>query len=178
MSRLKHYDRLGTVRFMTFSCYKRQNLLHTPESKTIVVHSIESVRRDYSLSILAYVVMPNHVHLVVLPEPGTLLGALVGHIKRRSSLKLTSSWKSLGDETLRSAVLPASRKESYALWQPRCYDHNCRTPETVREKIVYCHNNPVRANLVDSPTDWEWSSARWYAGDLSGRVRITDEELS
>jgi len=52
--------------------------------------------------------------------------------------------------------------EKYALWQRRCYDHNCRTPETVVEKINYCHYNPVVRGLVNSPGEWIWSGYNWY----------------
>jgi putative transposase len=51
------------------------------------------------------------------------------------------------------------------LWQRRCYDHNCRTPEVVRQKIEYCHRNPVRRGLVDHPSEWRWSSYNWYHGE-------------
>ena len=50
------------------------------------------------------------------------------------------------------------------LWQRRCYDRNCRTPESTREKIEYCHANPVRKGLVSHPWQWQWSSYNWYEG--------------
>jgi putative transposase len=43
-------------------------------------------------------------------------------------------------------------------WQKRCYDHNCRTNETVLENIKYCHKNPVTRGLVKDPGDWQWSA--------------------
>ena len=43
-------------------------------------------------------------------------------------------------------------------WDKRCYDHNCRSPQTVVEKIRYCHNNPVTRGLVSDPAEWKWSS--------------------
>lgn len=49
-------------------------------------------------------------------------------------------------------------------WQRRRYDHNCRTAESVREKIRYCHNNPVQRGLVAEPSEWLWSSYNWYRG--------------
>jgi hypothetical protein len=51
-----------------------------------------------------------------------------------------------------------------AFWQIRCYDHDCRTSEIVREKIEYCHKNPVVRGLVNDPAEWQWSSYNWYAG--------------
>jgi REP element-mobilizing transposase RayT len=57
-----------------------------------------------------------------------------------------------------------SGQQRRAFWQPRCYDHNCRTRDTVLERINYCHNNPVARGLVDEPGQWRWSSYNWYAG--------------
>ena len=53
-----------------------------------------------------------------------------------------------------------------AFWQAQCYDHNCRTFETVKEKIMYCHKNPVARGLVTDPGDWIWSSYNWYEGQV------------
>ena len=58
-----------------------------------------------------------------------------------------------------------------------CYDHNCRTLETVLEKINYCHNNPVRAGLVGDPGDWKWSSYGWYQGDIDVPIIMDKIEI-
>ena len=63
-----------------------------------------------------------------------------------------------------------NRVERYVIWQRRCYDHNCRSEESIWEIINYCHNNPVMRGLVDSPEKWEWSSYRHYH-DL-GNIKI------
>jgi len=54
--------------------------------------------------------------------------------------------------------------ERWAFWQPRCYDHNCRSREKVLEKINYCHNNPIKRGLAAEPGLWRWSSYNWYVG--------------
>jgi hypothetical protein len=56
--------------------------------------------------------------------------------------------------------------------QRRCYDNNCRTSERVREKIEYCHNNPVVRKLVSAPGQWQWSSYNWYIGKRDVPIRI------
>ncbi|MCB2231146.1 hypothetical protein KQH82_10565 [bacterium] len=55
-------------------------------------------------------------------------------------------------------------RERWAFWQPRCYEQKCRTPQTVLEKIRYCHLNPVKRGLVKEPGAWRWSSYNWYEG--------------
>lgn len=61
-------------------------------------------------------------------------------------------------------------------WERRCYDHNCRSVETTKEKINYCHNNPVRRGLVTEPGEYVWSSYNWYQGKRDVPLEI-DEVL-
>jgi putative transposase len=101
--------------------------------------------------------MPEHVHLVLLPPWGLKLGEAIGHFKSWSSRRI------LNDPEFKAAVQYRNDGRR-ALWQRRCYDHNCRTFEAVRQKIEYCHKNPVTRGLVDHPSEWPWSSYNWYRG--------------
>jgi len=153
-TRLRHYDNLGTARFVTFSCYRRHPYFADEICIRALMDQIRTLREDHAVQLLGYVVMADHVHLVLFPPNGLKLGRLIGQMKGRSARVITS----LSSNLVRRA------DGRPAVWQRRCYDHNCRKAETVREKIVYCHNNPVRRGLVSSPDEWRWSSYRWYQG--------------
>jgi putative transposase len=99
--------------------------------------------------------MPEHVHLVLLPPDGLGLGDAMGRFKSWTARQI------LNDPEFRGIVLQRN-DGSPALWQRRCYDHNCRTPEATNQKVEYCHYNPVRRGLVDHPSKWPWSSYNWY----------------
>lgn len=101
--------------------------------------------------------MPEHVHLVLHPPLGLELGRVIGQMKARSAHRIIQSCGT-GRVVLKRA------NGTHGVWQRRCYDYNCRTTDEVREKIEYCHKNPVRRGLVVSMSDWPWSSYRWYAG--------------
>ncbi len=141
------------------------------------LEELESSRRAHCYSILGYVVMPNHVHLVLYPSGDLVLGPVLGQIKAHSAFRIISAWKIQKSRLLEHLKVTGQRKSQYAFWQPRGYDHNCRTAEFVREKIVYCHMNPVKAGLVSDPEGWPWSSCRWYHGDKRGIVQIDEIEL-
>jgi len=173
MAHLQHYDKTGTARFVTFSCTGRQSLLISRSQIATVLQEIEAARHRYRFELLGYVIMPNHVHMVLHPSENTRIGAVIGDIKKRSGYRIIAQWKADGGAMLGRLPSFTRPKPKLALWQPKCYDHNCRTRESVRDKIIYCHNNPVQAGLVDEPGDWEWSSYRWYEGVKSGIVRIT-----
>ncbi len=167
MPQLRHFDNLGTARFITFSCYRRRKYLSDEANVLILFDQLSTLRSKYSIKILGYVVMPDHVHLVLLPPDGLKLGVLIGQLKGRSARAIIGL---RNDISLRSNGQPA-------VWQRRCYDHNCRTQEIVIEKIRYCHTNPVKSGLVRVPGDWPWSSFRWYNGDRSRLLEIDEIEL-
>ena len=167
MPRLRHYDNLGTARFVTFSCFRRHPYFEDDAMVMEFLKHVNGLRTECGIRILGYVVMPEHVHLVLHPPDGLELGIVIGQMKGRSARALML----LSDTALyRSEGKPA-------VWQRRCYDHNCRTVETVREKIRYCHNNPVQRGLVSTPLDWQWSSCRWYEGYRNVPIAMDAYEL-
>jgi len=156
MTRLRHFDNWGTARFVTFSCYYRLPGLNQPSAKEIVIEELDRARDKHGFQILAYVLMPEHVHLVLYPPNDMELGLVIGEIKSRSAKRFFSS--NVVSESVQQNV-------KRVFWHKRCYDHNCRTLETVWEKIHYCHNNPVKRCHVSDPSEWYWSSYNCYQGE-------------
>jgi putative transposase len=151
MPKLRHYDNLGTARFVTFSTYRRGEYLVEPEAPELLIRYLKDARVKHAIKFLGYVIMPDHIHLVLLPPDGTKLGLVVAEIKSRTAREYF-------------AIFGSGLDGPRVFWQKRCYDHNCRTIDTVREKIVYCHANPVKRGLVQDPADYPWSSYNWYDG--------------
>ncbi|HZQ68073.1 MAG TPA: transposase [Terriglobales bacterium] len=136
-------------------CYHRQRLFSTPESCRTFESALERVRRRFRLQVYGYVVMPEHVHLLLSePEQDTLAVAL-------KSLKQGVSRHLIGDAA--------------HFWQKRYYDFNIRSDSQFVEKLRYIHRNPVKAGLYERPEGWEWSSFRHYASSCEGRVQIESE---
>jgi putative transposase len=169
MPKLRHYDKFNTARFITMSCYQRYRLFNHPRLYETFLRHLESFRIENEISVLGYVVMPNHVHLVLYPHSELKMGIAIGKLKSRYAYEIISGWKIENKKVHEKLRVMRGSKVSYAFWQLRCYDHNCRSPEIVREKIHYCHNNPVRAGLVKDPEEWRWSSYNCY---LSNREEI------
>jgi putative transposase len=161
MPKLRHYDHLNTARFVTFSCYKRMPLLTSDPVIQTVVDQLAAVRTRHLFRLLGYVIMPEHVHLVIHPRLDSKLGLVIAEFKSRSAAQIIATRQLVLPEVCR---IVRSGKSRYAFWQSRCYDHNCRTPAAVEEKINYCHNNPVKRGLVAQPGEWRWSSYGWYYG--------------
>lgn len=164
MPKLKHYDDEGTARFITICCYRRMDYLADPIAAESLIAELDSMRHKYSIKILAYVIMPNHAHLVLLPPDKVKLGIVIGETKSRMAREYF-------------AKIDTANRGEHVFWQKRCYDHNCRNIESIKEKITYCHNNPVRRGLVESAADYRWSSYNWYLGARDVPLRIDEIEI-
>ena len=161
--RLKHYDHDGRARFVTFVIHRRIPILTNTAFRRYVVECVDRVRVNFNLRLIGYVIMPEHVHLVVIPPVELLLGPVIGEIKRTSARLIH---KQLANQKIIDKfMVERNGKRQFVLWQRRCFDHNCRTDETVWKSVAYCHHNPVTRRLVVDPGDWPWSSYRWYQGD-------------
>ncbi|MGB6743189.1 MAG: transposase [Terracidiphilus sp.] len=147
---LVRYQQSGNFHFITFSCYHRLAYLGRAELRDLFELSLERMRRKYRFVVAGYVVMPEHVHLLVSePKISTLDRAI-------QSLKLSVT----------------QQQEKRPFWLTRYYDFNVFTAEKTTEKLRYMHRNPVVRGLVEKPEDWKWSSFRHYATGLEGTVEI------
>src|SRR5437588_4240018 len=161
---LVRFQQSGQSHFVTFCCYHRRRLFTTDASRRIFESALERVRRSFKLQVYGYVVMPEHVHLLLSePQRDTLADAL-------KSLKQGVARRLMGNLPLKPKPGLSGAPEHF--WQKRYYDFNIRDYPQFVEKLRYIHRNPVKAGLCERPEDWEWSSFRHYAiGCEGGRDR-------
>ena len=122
----------------------------------LVVSSIFYAEQELKLyELRAFVVMPNHVHLLAQPlaEPRRFLQVLKGYTARQANLLLNRTGE--------------------PFWQRESYDHYVRNAEEERRIARYIENNPVKAGLAASPEEYPWSSANpeWKAETNLGSAR-------
>lgn len=123
--------------------------------------------------------MPEHVHLIVLPEnPSARVADLLFAIKRPVSYRIKQDLVDAKDPLLEKLTIrERPGKSAFRFWQEGPgYDRNILDRPTLEKMIDYVHLNPVRRGLVDHPRDWKWSSWRQYVGEVdesdSGLPRI------
>jgi len=148
---LIRYHHTGHFHFVTFSCFHRQPFLATPSSRDLFERSLETMRVRYDFVVAGYVLMPEHVHLL-LSEP------------KKAALS-----KAL--QALKLSVAVQSTQRPF--WQARYYDFNVFASDKRVEKLRYMHRNPVKRGLVSEPAEWAWSSFRHYA---TGEQRAVEVE--
>jgi len=132
MARLVRYQQCGCFHFVTLSCYRRQPLLDTATAYRTFEQEFEAVRARYGLAVAGYVLMPEHVHLLVGEPNRSSLSVVLQVLKQNTSRKLKPP----------GAV---------QFWQRRYYDFNVWSEEKRVEKLRYMHCNPVVRGLVKRP---------------------------
>jgi putative transposase len=164
----------GDLHFLTFSCYERRPLLDALARRDLLLQILERVRRRYRLVILGYVVMPEHVHLLVSEPQRATLSTAIQALKLGFVRSLDGSGDNLNPRSRKSSETWGTRLIQNRFWQARFYDFNVWTERKRVEKLRYMHRNPVMRGLANSPEDWRWSSFRWYCDGEVGPVRIND----
>ena len=169
------YDLPGHAHFLTYSCYRRLALLAKDRSRGWVIEALQEAREKMDFDLWAYVIMPEHVHLLIRPrqvkyQMKRILAALKRPVSSQAKAYLIST-----DNTpwLRRLTVRKGAKEVFRFWQPGGgYDENLWDDRPILEVIDYIHANPVRRGLVEQPTDWPWSSARFWAEDPSALIAM------
>ncbi len=150
------------LHFITCSCYRRRALLGTARKRDAFLRILNEVRERYRFWLVGYVVMPEHIHLLIsepqVGTPSTVMQVLKQRVARslrrkaprRSDAQQMRLWSEAPGEGLRS------------FWQRRFYDFNVWSRKKRIEKLHYMHRNPVKRGLVAEPRLWEWSSYRFY----------------
>jgi putative transposase len=165
--RNKTYNEPGHAHELTFSCFLRLPLLSRDRTRKWFLEALDAARHRLRFSLWAYVIMPEHVHVVIWPQEPLYEIRLI-----RTALKVPVQRTALAylrreapDFLERLRDEQPNGEVHYRFWQRGGgYDRNITDSTTVRTMIDYIHLNPVRRGLVAQATDWLWSSAGFYAG--------------
>jgi putative transposase len=160
------------LHFITCSCYRRLPLFASVRSKNVFVKILSEVRDRYRFLLVGYVVMPEHVPLLISEPargtPSTVMQVLKQRVSRQMRRK-TRKRPSAAQLNFHFAALGNSLPQ---FCQPRFYDFNVWSRKKFVEKLQYMHLNPLKRKLVAHPQDWPWSSFSFYAKRDSGLIRV------
>ena len=169
--KVKHYHEPGDFHELTFSCYRRMALLANDRWRGHLARSIDDALAAHEFHLIAFVFMPEHVHLLVWPTRADAaaesISSFLAAVKVRCSHQIKEDLHgSRGPLLERLTIRERPGREVFRFWQEGPgYDRNLQTEAAVMASIEYIHMNPVRRRLVDHITKWRWSSARWYHSD-------------
>ncbi|MFG0334106.1 MAG: transposase [Maioricimonas sp. JB049] len=128
----------------------------------------------------AYVIMPNHVHILLWPTTHDYsISIILSTIKQSVARRAIPFVKKHAPDFLeRMEDRQSSGRSSYRFWQRGGgYDRNITEPRAVWATMKYIHANPVRRGLCHRPIEWPWSSAIEWESPGNGLLSIDRETV-
>lgn len=162
----------NVLHYLTFVTFARVPIFRSQEACQFFIDALRETKESHPFKLLAYVIMLDHVHLIVNPLNCDI--EIVGKTLKGKCAKKTLDWlKENGhvqslDKLKR--IHPKKRNHSYSVWQKGVKSVDLESHKFVQQKINYTHMNPVRANFCSHPAEWKWSSYQAYFG--GGEVPI------
>jgi putative transposase len=148
MPKYRRYHLPGHPIFLTLVAQNRRPWLAQEQNVELVLQSIHWAKTKYPFRHIAHVILHDHLHWILFPEPETNFSDLVAAIKRDVTWRLKESGR----------IGP--------FWQKRFYDHIIRDDDDFARHLDYVHFNPVKHGLVERPIDHRWSSFKeWVKRD-------------
>ncbi len=150
--------------YLTFVTFDRIPIFKSQEICQFFINALSDIRERHPFKLIAYVIMLDHVHLIVNPFGCNI--ALVGKELKGKSARLIIDWLKQNDHSLSLAKLrrsnPGKRNHSYSVWQKGVQSVDLWSHKFILQKMNYVHLNPVRAGFCDHPAKWKWSSYHAY----------------
>jgi REP element-mobilizing transposase RayT len=171
---VKHTIKKNSSYFLTLTVVGWVDVFTRPVYKDAIIESLKYCQQNKGLTVFAYVIMTNHLHLLVNTEPGFELSDTIRDFKRHTAKQITQLIAS-EPESRREWLLPIfhiaaiehNKPQKIKLWQSGNHAIEVIYPKFTWTKINYIHNNPVKAKFVRKPEDWIYSSMSNYLGEES-----------
>jgi REP element-mobilizing transposase RayT len=169
------------IYFITFTCYGWLPLIELSQGYNTVYNFFTAFNRQ-GHTVLAYVIMPNHLHLLLHYNGGKSLNTVIGNGKRFMAYEIVSLLEQKGEETLLKKLQAEvkdkdrSRGKKHEIWIDSFDVKECRTEKFILQKLIYIHENPVRGKwkLCDTSLDYPHSSARFYFNGKQQLFEVKD----
>jgi putative transposase len=177
--RCKRYDEAGHAHYLTFSCFRNQAFLNGQRTRRWLIDAIVAARKKHPFDLWAWVIMPEHVHLLVFPHDRTRVSEILSAVKIPVAKRAGGWVRREAPEFLpRMLDVQPTGKRVVRFWQRGGgYDRNVWTAKEIREKIVYIHDNPVRRGVAAARDDWLWSSFRAWEHGVDEPIAIDRDSV-
>lgn len=177
MSIWKVHNEISTY-FITTTIVRWMPVFREDEYFKIIAESLNYCFMNKGLKIHGYVIMLDHVHLLVSSENN--LSDIVRDFKSYTSKQILGLLKRKNEELMLEifsmAASKKKRNQAYKVWQSGFHPIGIETDKFYLQKLDYIHMNPVRKGYVVKPEHWYYSSASFYAGTKNCLVEIVKPE--
>lgn len=160
--------------YVTAVTFHRVPVFRSDVACLLFIATLIETREKCPFKLIGYVIMPDHVHLIVNPVERDI-SDLMRRLKGLSARRIID-WlrKENHINSLAKLMMDVRQKRShtYAVWQKEFSSIDLWSPKFIRQKLSYIHANPVRAGLCEHPGDWRWSSYKAYLPHEKGSVPV------
>ena len=169
----KEHDKLGNTYFITSTLLGFEKIFTINDKYCdILIDSLKHLIVEHTAGLIAYVIMPNHIHLIISLPEGESISDFMRDFKRHTSSKIREQLTGENKNSIIDKLTSLGGTGKFRLWMDRFDDLIVTTQKVLEIKINYIHNNPVKAGLVENMTDWKYSSARNYYLDGHSVIQI------
>ena len=168
MSKLPHIQLEGYIYYITTIVYGRLPIFTSPSFIIPLLDSLNFYRYVHTFYLLGYVIMPDHIHLLIWLQGEAVLADFMRDFKKFTAVRLIRQAKVEKRQEWVAAFAQAGEETGRSqnkVWQDDYWDKIVFTERFLRQKLNYIHRNPCRAGLVDDPGDYPYSSYRNYVND-------------
>jgi len=165
--------------FVTTTAVNHALIFRRDVNKRILVDALYYVSLMNKVILYAFVVMPNHVHVLVQGPPDASLQGWVRAFKAGTSRLIVRQYQVEGNARALDALhamVTRPGKQQYKVWEDNYLAKDVFTPAVLEQKLSYIHRNPVRPRwrLVDLAEEYPWSSARYYLQNEPALIPVRD----
>ncbi len=164
--------------FVTTSAYRRAHLFQLDVVKRILVDSLHFMRTSAWLNLYAFVIMPNHIHLIIRLLQEHALSDVMRDFKKFTSKQIARHYQVMENENVISLLEKGGqrRRHNFKVWDDEYDARDIFSREFLEQKMNYVHYNPCQPQwkLAENPEDYVWSSARFYMEDMPAIIPIDD----
>ncbi|CAN5355866.1 transposase [soil metagenome] len=154
-------DDRNTFHYITAVAFNRTRIFQSPIACKILIEVILELKTVHPFKLVGYVLMPDHVHLLINPEHSDL-SAILRKLKGKSARHIIDWLKAENHHSSLEKLRQNATGQEFAVWQKGSFVVDLVSPKFMRQKLDYIHLNPVRAGLCRAPQDWRFSSFSAY----------------
>ena len=165
--------------FITTTAVQRVNLFHRDVIKRIIADSLNYIRVQHWIKLHAFVIMPNHIHIIVRFLEGYTLSDVMREFKKYTARQIIRQYQAENNQPALAFLEQTANHvpdQRYKVWEDGYDARNVFSPEFLGQKLEYIHNNPCQPHweLVEHPEEYPWSSAKHYLLDKPAIIAVDD----
>ena len=159
---------VGKIYFYTATINNWKNVLHDDKRKDIIINSLEWLVIQKAVKVYAFVIMPNHIHLIWQPLDNSKFKNVQLSFMRFTAQKILFDLQDSNSSIL-DDLLVEKKDRKFQIWQRNPLAIELYSRKILEQKLDYIHNNPVQGKwmLADSPLNYKYSSAMYYENEDS-----------